>query len=343
MKKVIKTWLATASSWIPHSSLIRMTGQDFIIPVYHTVSNIPLPHVDQIYPVRSVARFKRDLDFLTKHYQPVGLETLRERREGRVKSSRPSMFLTFDDGLSGIYNIVAPELLKRGIPAAFFVSTDFIDNQDLFFRYKASLLLDRLENMRYPRAIQEIFHRRFPLKRTGRKDIRGFILDVDYQRRAELDEMARLVDLDFSAYLKIRKPYLTNMQIQELAGSGFYIGAHSCNHPLFAGLELEEQLIQYRESLTRVREAFRLTYGLFSFPFTDDGVPTSFFASLSSEGMPPVDATFGTAGLKKDPIDLHFQRIPMEAGRLPASRLLKGEYAYYLLKAMLGRNTIIRE
>jgi peptidoglycan/xylan/chitin deacetylase (PgdA/CDA1 family) len=343
MRKFIKTGLATAGGWIPHAGLIRLTGQDFIVPMYHTVSNHPLPHVDQLYPVRSLARFKRDLDFLTRHYRPVGLETLLERRKGQVKSSRPCMFLTFDDGLSGIYDTVAPELLKRRIPAAFFISTDFIDNQDLFFRYKASLLLDRLENMRYPPAIREIFQRRFHLERAGRKDIRRLILGVDYQRRAELDEMARLVDLDFQAYLKIRKPYLTTMQIQELAGSGFYIGAHGCDHPLFAGLGQAERLTQYRKSLTRVREAFRLSYGLFSFPFTDDGVPCSFFAAISSEGMPPVDATFGTAGLKREPIELHYQRIPMEVGRLPASRLLKGEYAYYLLKALLDRNKITRE
>ena len=56
-----------------------------------------------------------------------------------------------------------------------------------------------------------------------------------------------------------------------------------------------------------------------------------------------MDATFGTAGLKNDPVDSHHQRIPMEMNRLPASLMIKGEYTYYLLKGLFGRNVIIRK
>jgi peptidoglycan/xylan/chitin deacetylase (PgdA/CDA1 family) len=253
------------------------------------------------------------------------------------------MFLTFDDGLSGIYDLVAPELLKRGIPAAFFINTDFIDNRDLFFRYKASLIIERLEKNKYPRGVLENFQRMYHLVRPDRFNVRAFILGVTYRRRTELDEMAQLVDLDFDAYLRLRKPYLTATQVSELARSGFYIGAHSKDHPLFSELAHKAQMAQYRDSLSFVQREFGLAHGLFSFPFTDDGVPSSFFQALSADGMPSVDATFGTAGLKLDPMGSHFQRIPMEKGRSPASRVLKGEYIYYLLKGMLGRNTISRE
>jgi hypothetical protein len=64
---------------------------------------------------------------------------------------------------------------------------------------------------------------------------------------------------------------------------------------------------------------------------------------LSEEGMPKFDATFGTAGLKKDPVDFHFQRVPMEMNGFPASLVVKAEYIYYLIKGLLGRNEITRE
>ena len=343
MQALLRAILTATGGWVPQSTLIRLTGQDFLFPFYHTVSNSPLPHVDHVYPVRSMARFCRDLDFLTKHYRPVGLKELRALRDGEKSPSGPCMFLSFDDGLSGLYNMVAPELLKRKIPAAFFINTGFMDNRDLFFRYKESLILDRLEELNYPEATVELFQRRFRLERGGRKSLREFILGIDYRRRAELDDMARLVDLDFNAFLKIRKPYLTHTQIEELAQSGFYIGAHSSDHPLFNELDEAHQLVQFRDSLSMLMKEFRLGYGLFSFPFTDHGVSSSFFAALSGEGMPPVDATFGTAGLKRDPVAFHFQRVPMEVGRFPAARLLKGEYIYYLLKGLMGRNEITRE
>jgi hypothetical protein len=59
--------------------------------------------------------------------------------------------------------------------------------------------------------------------------------------------------------------------------------------------------------------------------------------------MPALDASFGTAGLKEDPVDFNFQRVPMEIKKIPASRILKGEYTYYLLKSLLGRNKMTRE
>ena len=335
--------LSIAGGWIPQSILTNVTGHHFLFPFYHTVSNHPLPHVDQVYRVRSLARFTRDLDFLTRHFKPVGLDELGAFRNGERKPSKPCMFLTFDDGLSGIYDIVAPELLKRGIPAAFFINTNFIDNQDLFFRYKASLILDRLEHNKYPRAVLENFQRRFHLVRAGKVNVRELVLGVTYPRRAELDEMAKLVDLDFTAFLKVKKPYLTSIQISELAHSGFYIGAHSKDHPLFTDLAMDEQLSQYQESLKLVQREFGLTYGLFSFPFQDNGVSASFFEALSAEGMPPLDATFGTAGLKEDPVDFHFQRVPMERENIPASLILKGEQVYYLLKSLFGRHKMNRE
>jgi peptidoglycan/xylan/chitin deacetylase (PgdA/CDA1 family) len=122
----IKIFLSRAGGWIPQPFLTRLTGQHFIFPFYHTISNTPLPHTDHVYPVRTFAQFSRDLDYLTRHFRPVGLEELRTFIGGVGTPSGPCMFLTFDDGLSGIYDLVAPELLKRGIPAAFFINTDFL-------------------------------------------------------------------------------------------------------------------------------------------------------------------------------------------------------------------------
>jgi hypothetical protein len=128
-----------------------------------------------------------------------------------------------------------------------------------------------------------------------------------------------------------------------LVRSGFYIGAHSLDHPLFADLGQEDQISQYRDSLSFVQREFGLNHGLFSFPFTDDGVLSSFFRTLSAEGMPALDASFGTAGLKEELVAFHFQRVPMEVKKVPASRLLKGEYLYFLLKRLFGKHKKTRE
>jgi hypothetical protein len=87
-----------------------------------------------------------------------------------------------------------------------------------------------------------------------------------------------------------------------------------------------------------IQKDVSLPYGIFSFPFSDDGIPSGFFRKIQSAGMPRLDASFGTAGIKKDPEPNHFHRIMMETRNASARRIIMGEYLYYLWKAPLGKN-----
>jgi peptidoglycan/xylan/chitin deacetylase (PgdA/CDA1 family) len=341
MRDRLKIILGAAGSWIPQRLLVRLTGQDLILPYYHAVSNAPMPHVAHVYPVRTVRQFKGDLDSLLKHYEPVGLEGLLSHSPG--KRSKPAMFLSFDDGLSEIYRIVSPILIAKGIPAAIFLNTDFLDNRDLFYRYKISLILDRLERTGYSKGVTERMQSLYDLTGTGRRPVREFILDLSYRDRKELDEIAGLVDLDFSTFLKVRKPYMSLQQVKELANQGFYIGAHSKDHPVFTEIDPGDRLIQYRESMAYIQKELDTGYGIFSFPFSDHGVPGEFFELIRAGGMPRLDASFGTAGLKRDPVPFHYQRIQMETGKAPARQLVRGEYLYYLTKGLAGKNLVKRK
>ena len=81
---------------------------------------------------------------------------------------------------------------------------------------------------------------------------------------------------------------------------------------------------------------------LFSFPFSDYKVPMSFFTYLTRNAE--VDLSFGTAGLKNDPVETHIQRIPVEKdGFSSAEEIIRAEYFYYIGKALLGKNIIKRE
>ncbi|MFC2112038.1 polysaccharide deacetylase family protein [Bacteroidota bacterium] len=341
MREGFKIFLGSLGFWIPQKWLIRASGQDRIFPFYHAVSDDPMPHVAHTYPVRSLKRFRKDLEFLLRHFEPVGLEELK-LIEKPGKHKKPSMFLSFDDGLSEIYDMVAPELISRGIPAGIFVNTDFIDNKELFYRYKSSLLVDRFEIIKYAPAVTELLQSRYHLASSRKRCVKEFLLSISYKNKSELEEVAKLVELDFKTFLKVKQPYLTMQQLKELRDQGFYIGSHSKDHPRFSEISPDERTTQYRESIEFLQKELEIDYGAFSFPFSDSGVPADFFRDLSSEGMPRIDASFGTGGLKNDPVSFHKQRISMESGKAPAGILIRGEYLYFLLKGLFGKNEISR-
>ena len=291
--------------------LIKLTHQKTIFPFYHIVADETPVHIRNLYQARTVEEFKADLDFLLKHYEPISLKELIADVCKNKSPQKNRFHLTFDDGLAEIYTMVAPILKERNIPATFFISTDFIDNKAMFYRFKASILAERFS-------------------------AKG-VLDVSFKEAYKIDDLAEVLEFNFNDYLIKEEPYLTTGQIQELIDQGFTIGAHSLNHPLYRSISLEEQVNQTLKSIDYLTNEFKLDYKVFSFPFTDDGVGSTFFSKIKKE----VDLTFGTAGLKADSIPFNIQRIPMEKP-LSGENLIKGEYVYYLVKKIVRKNKIKR-
>ena len=56
-----------------------------------------------------------------------------------------------------------------------------------------------------------------------------------------------------------------------------------------------------------------------------------------------MDLSFGGAGLKKEKINFHLQRVAGEDKIFrPLKQIVKNEYLYYMIKAFVGKNTIHR-
>lgn len=293
------------------------------LPFYHVVSDKKLSHILN-YPYRNVAQFERELDFFLEYFTPISLAEL---KNGECYGKKV-FHLSFDDGLRECSEIVAPILLKRGIPATFFVNTAFVDNRELFHKYKASLILSSLREK--PDEKTKTFLAKYGLSTEN-------ILKAEISQVEILNEAATLLGIDFTEFLNRQKPYKTFEQIKSLANDGFTIGAHSHNHPEFWKISEKEQIDEIKNSMNQLENWIKPSIKAFSFPFTDDGVPVSVLETIKNEQI--CDITFGTAGVKNDFFDFHFQRYPVEQ---PGDfiRNLKGEFIYYKLRQCVGKATV---
>ena len=262
-----------------------------------------------------------ELDFILKHFEPVSLEYL----INKPKPGKKIFHLTFDDGLKECHEIIAPILKKKGIPSTFFVNSGFVDNTSLFYKYKASLVLNKLE--------QES-DKTVPGKLTKNILQPDNILGIKSSQESILDEAAKELDLDFSDFLNRQKPYLTTRQILELQNDGFTIGAHSINHPEFWMISEDEQLKQIKESMDWLQENIKPKIKAFAFPYTDSGASAKILKKAKEENI--CDITFGTAGVKYDEFDFHYQRYPMEQSGNFVSQL-KSEFVYFQLRKWIGK------
>jgi peptidoglycan/xylan/chitin deacetylase (PgdA/CDA1 family) len=323
MRKRLESAMRPALKIVPFRFFECLEAVDLFVFYYHLVNDDLVPHVTNLYEYKRTRQFSDDLDFLLKHYSPVGLTDVIRWLKGNSSLPRKCFVLSFDDGFREIYDIVAPILLRKGIPAAFFLTSSFLDNRDFGYGNKASLLVQLIRKGLSPateEAIKEILAGNSIFAPT----LAQGILRVDYRRKEILNAIADIVQLDLASYLRVKKPYLSSPQVQELLVQGFSIGAHSLDHPYFSALPLAEQLRQTLSSVAFIRNRFGLDYGAFAFPHNDAGVSKQFFAKTQESGF--VDITFGTGGMRRGDSPAHRQRISLEKPLWPARELIARQY-----------------
>lgn len=306
----------------------------YCLPVYHCVSDENLPHLNHIIQYKNTRQFEEDLDYLSKYFQFVTWDEFKDYINGKFTPKKKIALLTFDDGFREFYDVVTPVLERKGIYAINFINPGFIDNHDLMFRCKASLIINELEKG----SVNPEVYNLLPSKEHSKETIKKQILKISYLKRELLDQIAEKLALGFASFLKDQQPYLSFEQLQTLTKKGFGISSHSWDHPLYHELPLNQQLEATQKSFDYLKEN-NFLYDSFAFPFTDFGVKKSFFEALFKDEE--LFCSFGSAGIKLDSAEKNFQRIPMETGE-STETILKKEIAYFKFKKLLNKNRIVR-
>jgi len=136
----------TISKYLPYKLLRNVCEHSILFPFYHTISDCNLPHTVGSFIAKNRNWFRRDLDFLCKHYIPIGLDDINKY----VNTSGHKYFhLSFDDALREVFTIVPPILAEYGIKATCFVNSRFIEQNDIMFRYKENLNRQKINYQNY--------------------------------------------------------------------------------------------------------------------------------------------------------------------------------------------------
>jgi len=298
--------------------LQQLSGNRDIFPFYHLVSDQTPAHTKHLYSSRNIRQFKNDLEFILKNYSPASFE---EWAIGK-KTNKPKVIFSFDDGLKEVIDIIAPIFYTKGLTGIAFINSAFVNNRDLFYRYKVSVIIDRLHQ-------------------KGKYNRDKELLSLTYHDCDIINDISIKLDIDWDTYLKNEKPYLTFEQLNELKEKyGFTIGAHSVDHPMYSTISIDEQIRQTKESMAFVDQHFPNQQKLFAFPFTDYGVSDSFFNQMQASKI--IDFSFGTAGMKDEELEKHVQRIPMEVSHFSGQKLINLELSNYFLKGLVGRREVRR-
>ncbi len=326
MKINIYNKVKNISNNISINAYAHITKQKKILPFYHSVTNTPKAHLKHLNFYRTEDAFKNDMTFFLNHYRSVPIKEIK-------KSDDMVFHLSFDDGLSEVYDIIIPLLKDKKTNASFFINTDFIDNKNMFCRHRISLIIDSIKKSNYNlNKITDFLscENNFIYKKID-----------ELTSEVEIKKIERLLKIDIKQYLNDFKPYLTKKQLLEIKKMGFTIGNHSKNHPNFKDISLVEQKEQILKVDAYLKEELSVKDLYFSFPFGDENIKNEFFEFIYT--YEKIIYSFGISGLKIDEYCNHLHRIPMEYDRFSAKQIIKFEYFYFILKSILNKNKIKRK
>ncbi len=307
---------------LPLKFLIRISGKKIVLPFYHTVSDIKLPHVYNLYPVRSIEQFQNDVKVLLEYFIPVNIQDIESVKNGKLVFDKPIFHLSFDDGLRETFSHVLPLLTKLNLPATIFINTNFIDNKQLFYRFKLSLIAEEINKLSKKDQIKLV--QVYPETGTIEK-----LLGLSNELK--IQEISKYLKIDFSEYLKHEKPYLTISEVNNLIENKFTIGSHSASHPLFSAITLSEQKSEIMESFNYLEDNFDIKHRYFSFPYTSDGVSSEFMNWLDKENI----ISFGTSNLNDSDFSKHYHRIGIESKKGNMVDILKLEMTKAVIKRVI--------
>lgn len=334
---ITRDLIKKVSTILPFNLSMWAANPHTVAVFYHTICKQPPAHIKHLYTTLTPIQFEKDLDFLLKHFEPIGLKDY-IAQPTPSKGSKPRLLLSFDDGFREIKTIASPILHAKGIPATAFINPDFVGNNDMLYRCKASLIVDKVMLRGKTIATPPAARQAFSTNRISTSKFCRWILALEFNQRDLISELAEDFDIDIGRYLSEQKPYLNLNELIELSNQGFTIGAHSLNHPNFANLSLAEQIRQVEDSISWVASFVPNQPKAFAFPFTNNGLSADLYRYFLKDHPEICDVFFGTSGYKPTNTHRFIHRTSLEVKGKSAKQILKGEFYYYLFKMIFKRH-----
>ncbi|MEZ4361244.1 MAG: polysaccharide deacetylase family protein [Kofleriaceae bacterium] len=204
-------------------------------------------------------QFRRQMELVARYGTPVTLsEVIGFVRDGHPPPPNP-VLVTFDDGYRSCLDVAVPILRRVGVPATFFIATNFVERRRLFWWERISVLLARARrghvdvlSLNAPRITVEVSHPEAMTVLTRLiKDVPGIQID---ELLMQLSTAAGAPWSEQEERAMADELILTWDGVRALAAAGMDVGSHTRSHRVLQTVpteELDAELAGSRADLER--------------------------------------------------------------------------------------------
>jgi peptidoglycan/xylan/chitin deacetylase (PgdA/CDA1 family) len=216
--------------------------------------------------------FSQLMHALAQVGSPISMDEAYRSLTGQAPVSPSSFVITFDDGFWNNLSLAAPCLADLGIPATFYLTSDFIDHNSQSWVDRIEGAIDAISVLSYkaPHPINDVFPLvthvdKVRFMQEVRKTVKADRLtDPDNFADAILADLAPLGE---STWVEALDRKLTWDEVHELANDSlFTVGGHGRTHRILGYLSEEEMQQEVTDCLDLITKGTGVETSHFSYP-----------------------------------------------------------------------------
>ena len=230
----------------------------------YQIRNYNRKHLEKDYFFRIISELK-------KRGNPLSMDQVIYHHQNQVPYPENSFAITFDDGFENNYSIAAPILVDLKIPATFYLTTNFVDNNIMSWIDRIEYCLEKVDSgvlkfdwskKQWPlnsskekiNALKEI---RKQVKQNSDIEVNEFVTDI--YKQLKMPEV-------FSSNEPIDKK-MNWQQVKELLSNNlFTIGGHTHDHAVLSFLNQNKLKEEIENCLRLIKEKAGVATIHYSYP-----------------------------------------------------------------------------
>lgn len=266
LKEIIKNLFVRLGG----DNLLRILNQTPRILFWHGVDTLP----DSKIEAESISKddFLKQIMYLRKYFNIISMDDFHDKFNTN-NLSKKDIVLTFDDGYKNNLKILAPIMREMNIPYTVFITTNNIENGNLFPTSIARIILlgSNLEKIYIPLIKKEYLLNTQENKKNTYKEISNLLKTLPH---SDVNIICKdlINNLTSDEVMILKKKYssiipLTWEEVKELDEMGATIGSHCIDHICcHSNQNKEEVKYQIEESKRIIEDKLQKECKYFAYP-----------------------------------------------------------------------------
>jgi len=265
LKAQLKTILCDGSGLTFYRWRTRPAG--FYCINYHRIGDPLTTDYDPGLFSCTAETFRAHSEFLQREFDVVSTEELIDLEARGALAGGRYAAITFDDGYRDNYEHAFPVLKALGLPATFFIPTDFIGATRIPWWDEIAWMIRRstIDTLKMPHWDSSEVVSRDDMGET----LRRIIKRLKQRDGVSMDEkLASLRTLTGVTWCSETAPriFMTDEELREMSDAGMQIGSHTCSHAILSHLDDDQQILEIQRSREKLAALIQKPVRTFAYP-----------------------------------------------------------------------------